>query len=125
MQRHVSEIGIGVVVVRVPVAALEIDLHIAAARGFTAKLQDCPAKIGARFAIPEARMQDLDGRAIEGAQLIAPYPLMKPDGLQQALRRRLAFFTQRQPQPVAAPPLGVLVGMKLDHLAPPLSDPAR
>ena len=77
--------------VRVPAVAAQINFHVAGTRRFAAGLDDRAAKIRPAFGAGEAGMQHADGLAVRSFQLVAPEPLMTPDGLEQALGGKAVF----------------------------------
>ena len=87
MKNDVFVAGILVVAVGAPAAGLQIDLHIAGNRWFIFKLEDGAAKIRSAFGAGKTGMEDAEIPAIGRLQLIAPNPLVLPDGLQQFFRR--------------------------------------
>ena len=88
MQDDIVEIRIPVVAVRVPAVAAQINLHVGRVRGFTADLDDRPAKVRPGLHILETRMKNPHRAAVQSHKLIPQQPLVLPDGLPQPLRRR-------------------------------------
>jgi hypothetical protein len=54
-------------------------------------------------------MQHADGLAVRSFQLVAPQPLMPPDGLKQALGGEAVFVAQRIRSPALAAPDGAKI----------------
>src|SRR5689334_4479004 len=103
--------------VTVPAGAGEIDFHIATARRFGAELHNGTPEVGAALAIPEARVQNPDSAAIDGAEGIASQTLVKPDGLELALGRYFCIpFTQRK-RSHARPPVGIKGWRRRAHVS--------
>jgi hypothetical protein len=94
VQDDVFEIRIAVVAVRVPAVAAQINFHVTGARRFTANLDDGAAKIRPAFGADETGMQHADSFPIRSFQLVAPQPLMPPDGLEQTLGGKAVFVAQ-------------------------------
>ncbi len=80
--------------VRVPAVAAQINFHVAGARRFATDLDDRAAKIRPAFGAGETGMQHADGFPVQSFQLVAPQPLMPPDGLEQALGGKAVFVLQ-------------------------------
>ena len=99
MQHHVFEILIVVVAVRAPAAGAQVNLHVAGTRRVAADLDDRAAKIRPAFDADETGMKHADGFAVGGFQLVAPQPLVLPDGLEQPLGRQP--FSSRKNWPAA------------------------
>ena len=97
---------------RAPSAALQIDFHIHGARRLALELQHRLAEVRSRGRVPEARMQHRQRAAVAQAQTFALEPLVKPDGLQQFLRRGFLRVVQYRHQSAADAPFGVAIGMK-------------
>src|SRR5437899_4396201 len=96
-----------------PPSRPQIHLHISLARGVVPKSQKRSSKIRSRFMIPKPWMQHLYWLAISRPQIFPHDPLMKPDRLQQLLRRHrniLAQFSQTAP-----PPLRVKIDPGAEH----------
>ena len=74
--------------VRVPAGGVQINFHVAGTRRFVAELQNRAAKIRPAFDAGEAGMKNADGFPSGGLELVAPQPLMLPDGLKQAFGRQ-------------------------------------
>ena len=94
VQDDIFEIRIAVVAVRVPAVAAQINFHVAGARRFAADLDDRAAKIRPALGAGKTGMQHADGFPVRSFQLVAPQPLMPPDGLEQPLGGKAVFVVQ-------------------------------
>jgi hypothetical protein len=75
--------------VSTPAAHAHVDLHVPRDREFVGELDHGAAKVRARPAVPETRMQHAHRASVEAAELAAPQALMPPDWLQPAFGRRV------------------------------------
>jgi len=107
VQDDILEIWITVVAVRAPVVAAQIHLHVAGARRFGADLNDGAAKIRPALGVRKAGMQHADRPAIQRLQLVAPQPLVHPDGLEQAFGGKTVFVAQDIRSAIPGAPIGV------------------
>src|SRR5262249_57183089 len=103
---------------RMPIVTPQVDLDVTGARRPVVELQHRAAKVRAALPIPEARMQDLHAPPVFRAQPIAVQTLVKPDRLQQPLRRWIRPVVQVQDRAAEATPFGVRTGREQTHLAP-------
>ena len=69
-----------------PAGRVQIDLDIARDGCVRVELEQCPAEVGTGFAIPETGMEDGEGLAVDGVELVAVEALMTPDLLEGGLR---------------------------------------
>ena len=95
VQDDVFEVRIAVVTVRPPVAGPQVNLHVAGARRIVADLNDRAAEIRPAFDTGETGVQNADGPAVRGFELVAPQTLVPPDGLEQTLVRRIMPVAQQ------------------------------
>ena len=95
--------------VRMPAVAAQINFHVAGARRFAADLDDGAAKIRPAFGAGETGMQHADIFPIRSFQLVAPEPLMPPDGLKQPLGGEAVFVAQHVRGAALVAPDGVEV----------------
>ncbi len=115
MKNDVSKSGIAVVPVRTPAAGAKIHFHIASSRSGIGKLNHRAAKIGSALDAAKARMKNAHGLAVQGSKLVAEQPLVLPDGLQQAFRRRFAVLAQDRNRAASHTPVGVKTGRDQWH----------
>jgi hypothetical protein len=109
MQQHIFKIRIAVVTVGAPAANAQVNFHIAGTwRGVT-DLNDRAAKIRPAFNADKTGMQNPDGSAIGRLEPVALQPLVAPDGLEQAFRRRRIFIVQDVRRAEARAPVGVKI----------------
>ena len=94
VQQDIFEPGIAVVAVGAPAAGAQVNFHVAGTRRGVADLNDRAAKIRPAFDADKTGMQNPDGSAIGGLEPVALQPLVAPDGLEQAFRRRIIFVAQ-------------------------------
>src|SRR3954465_11245677 len=85
-----------------PARGAHVDLYIPFAGRIVAEAQQSIPKIGARFMVPEARMENLNRTAVGGLEIFAKNTLMEPDCLQEPLGRGRQFVAELG-EPVAAP----------------------
>ena len=109
MQQDILKRGVAVVTVGAPAAGAQVNFHIAGTRRGVADLNDRAAKIRPAFDADKTGMQNADGSAIGGLELVALQPLVAPDGLEQAFRRRRIFVAQDLRQAEARAPVGVKI----------------
>jgi hypothetical protein len=91
VEDDVLKIFIFVVPMGVPAGGTQINFHVAGTRRHVANLQNRVAKIRAAFDADESRMKHADNLSIGGFKLVAPQPLMLPDGLKQTFGWRTVF----------------------------------
>ena len=82
-----------------------------------AELHDRAAEIRAAFDAAETRMKDTDRLTVQGLELFAKQSLVLPDGLQEALGRRVLVVAQDGDDPATDAPLGIETGQDRRHLA--------
>ena len=109
MQQDIFELWVAVVTMGVPAARPQIHLHVAGTRRGVADLNDRAAKIRPAFDADKTGMQNPDGFAIGGLEPVALQPLVAPDGLEQALRRRFIFIVQDGRRAKVRAPVGVKI----------------
>src|SRR5688572_580753 len=90
MQNDILVVRVRGVSVPAPAADLQIDLDVADFRGRVVELNDRVSKIRPRLFVPESGMDHAHALAVEGAQVVAPNALVKPNLLQQTFRRNIA-----------------------------------
>ena len=113
MQQHIFKIRIAVVTVGVPAAGTQVNLHVAGTRRGVTDLNDRTAKIQPAFDADKTGVQNPDGPAIGRLEPVALQPLVAPDGLEQAFRRRIIFIMQDTRRAEARAPVGVkIVGQR-------------
>ena len=116
VQQNIAESRVAIVTVRPPATGAHVHFHVAGTQSGVANLNDRAAKIRTAFDTCEPRMKDAQTFAVQRAQLIAPEPLMLPDGLEQSLRWRGAVVAQGEGGAGAQSPLGVEAGGFRGHL---------
>jgi hypothetical protein len=109
VQQDVLKCGIAVVTVGTPAGGAQVNFHVAGTRRSVAKLNNRAAKIRPAFDADKTGMQNPDGSAIGGLKPVALQPLVAPDGLEQAFRRRIFFIVQDLPRAGARAPVGVKI----------------
>ena len=109
MEQDVLKRGIAVVAVGVPAAGAQVNFHIAGTGRGVADLKDRAAKIRPAFDADKTGMQNPDGFSIGGLEPFALQPLVAPDGLEQAFRRRIIFIVQNMHRAKARAPAGVKI----------------
>jgi len=77
-----------------PAAGAQVNFHVAGTRRGVTDLNDRAAKIRPAFDADKTGVQNPDGSAIGGLEPVALQPLVAPDGLEQAFRRRMIFVAQ-------------------------------
>jgi hypothetical protein len=115
VQQDVLKRGVAVVTVGVPAAGAQVNLHIAGTRRGVTDLNDRAAKIRSAFNADKTGMQNPDGSAIGRLEPVALQPLVAPDGLEQAFRRRRIFVAQDIRQAEARAPVGVKIFSRRRH----------
>jgi hypothetical protein len=109
MEQDVLKRGIAVVTMGAPAAGTQVNLHIAGTRRGVADLNHRAAKIRPAFDADKTGVQNADGSAIGSLKPVALQPLVAPDGLEQAFRRRIIFVVQNLCQAKARAPVGVKI----------------
>jgi hypothetical protein len=109
MQQDILKIRIAVVTVGVPAGSAQVNFHVAGTRRGAADLNDRAAKIRPAFDADKSGMQNADGSAIGRLEPVTLQPLMAPDGLEQAFRRRIIFVAQDISRAKARAPVGVKI----------------
>jgi hypothetical protein len=109
VQQDIFEIRIAVVTVGAPAGGAQVNFHVAGTRRGVADLNDRAAKIRPAFDADKTGMQNADGFAIGGLEPVALQPLVAPDGLEQAFRRRIIFVAQDMRRAKARAPVGVKI----------------
>jgi hypothetical protein len=89
--------------------AAQINFHVAGARRFAANLDYGAAKIRPAFGADETGMQHADSFPIRSFQLVAPQPLMPPDGLEQTLGGKAVFVAQNVRVTALFAPAGIKI----------------
>jgi len=92
-----------------PAAHGQVDFHIAGTGCGITDLNDRIAKIRPAFNAHKTGMQNADGPAISGVELVTAQALVAPDGLQQTFRRRTVFIAQDAGCRQAGTPSGVKI----------------
>ena len=99
----------------VPAARPQIHLHIAGTRRGVADLNDRAAKIRPAFDTHKTGVQNANGSAIGRLKPVALQPLVAPDGLEQAFRRRRIFVAQGIASAKVRTPIGVKIVSRRRH----------
>jgi hypothetical protein len=94
VQQDIFKIRVAVVTVGAPAGGAQVNFHVAGTRRGVADLNDRAAKIRPAFDADKTGMQNPDGSAIGSLEPVALQPLVAPDGLEQAFRRRIIFVAQ-------------------------------
>ena len=115
VQQDIFELRVAVVTMGVPAARPQIHLHIAGTRRGVADLNDRAAKIRPAFDTHKTGVQNADGSAIGRLKPVALQPLVAPDGLEQAFRRRRIFVAQGIRQAQVRTPIGVKIVSRRRH----------
>jgi hypothetical protein len=89
--------------------AAQINFHVAGARRFAAGLDDGTAKIRSALGAGETGMQHANGLTVRSFQLVAPQPLVPPDGLKQPLVGKTVFVAQNVRGAALVAPDGVKI----------------
>jgi len=92
-----------------PAGGAQVNLHVAGTWRGVADLNDRAAKIRPAFDADKTGMQNPDGSAIGSLEPVALQPLVAPDGLEQAFRRRSIFVAQDMRRAEARAPVGVKI----------------
>jgi hypothetical protein len=92
-----------------PAAGAQVNLHVAGTRHGVADLNDRAAKIRPAFDTDKTGMQNPDGFSVGSLEPVALQPLVAPDGLEQAFRRRIIFVAQDMHRAQARAPVGVKI----------------
>ena len=103
--------------VGVPAARQDIDLHIARAGRFPAKLDKGAVEIRTAFATDKSRMKNADRLTVQTPELFAQQALVLPDSLEQPFGRGFVPLAQERHGAGFPAPLGVEVVRKRQHLA--------
>jgi hypothetical protein len=115
VQQDIFKIRVAVVTVGAPAGGAQVNFHIAGARRGIANLNDRAAKIRPAFDADKTGMQNPDGSAIGSLEPVALQPLVAPDGLEQAFRRRIIFLAQGKRRARARAPVGVKIVSRRRH----------
>jgi hypothetical protein len=94
VEDDVLKIFIFVVAMGAPAGGTQINFHVAGTRRRVINLQNRVAKIRAAFDSDESWMKHADRFSVSGFKLVAPQPLMLPDGLKQTFGWRTVFVAQ-------------------------------
>jgi hypothetical protein len=108
MQQNIFKIRVPVMPVGPPAIRAQIHFHVSGAGRVIANLQDRAAEIRPALQVGKARMKNPDARAPGRLQLVAPQPLVLPDGLDQPLGRK-RFIPQKTFAAAVNAPLGVKI----------------
>jgi hypothetical protein len=109
MEQDVFELRVAVVTVGAPAGGAQVNFHITGTRRGVADLNDRAAKIRPAFDADKTGMQNPDGFTVGRLEPVALQPLVAPDGLEQALRRRMIFVVQDMRRAQARAPVGVKI----------------
>ena len=109
MKQDIFKIRVAVVTVGAPAADAQVNFHVTGTRRGIADLNDRAAKIRPAFDADKTRMQNANGFSIGGLEPVASQPLVVPDGLEQAFRRRIVFVAQDVSRAQARAPAGVKI----------------
>jgi hypothetical protein len=109
VQQDIFKIRIAVMTVGMPAGGAQVNFHVAGTRRGVAELNDRAAKIRSAFDADKTGMQNADGSAIGRLEPVALQPLMAPDGLEQAFRRRIIFVAQDISRAKTRAPVGVKI----------------
>jgi hypothetical protein len=115
VKQDIFKIRAAVVTVGAPAADAQVNFHVTGTRRGVADLNDGAAKIRPAFDARKARMQNANGFSIGGLEPVALQPLVVPDGLEQAFRRRIIFVAQDIPRAEARAPVGVKIFRRWRH----------
>ena len=115
VQQDVLELRIAVVTVGAPAADAQVNLHVTGTRRGVANLNDRAAKIRPAFDADKTGMQNPDESAIGRLEAVALQPLVAPDGLEQAFRRRSIFIVQDLRRAQTRAPVGVKIFSRRRH----------
>ena len=109
VQQDIFELRVAVVTVGAPAADAQVNLHVTGTRRGVADLNDRAAKIRPAFDADKTGMQNPDGFSVGRLEPVALQPLVAPDGLEQAFRRRSIFVAQDISRAKARAPVGVKI----------------
>jgi hypothetical protein len=109
VQQDIFELRVAVVTVGAPTGGVQVNFHVAGTRRGVADLNDRAAKIRPAFDTHKTGVQNADGSAIGGLEPVALQPLVPPDSLEQAFRRRRIFIAQDLRRTKARAPVGVKI----------------
>ena len=115
VQQDIFKIRVAVVTVGAPAAGAQVNLHVTGTRRGVADLNDRAAKIRPAFDTHKTGMQNANGLSISGPEPVALQPLVAPDGLEQAFRRRIIFVAQDIHHAAARAPVGVKIFRRRRH----------
>jgi hypothetical protein len=115
VEQDVLKRGIAIVTVGTPAGGAQVNFHVAGTRRGVADLNDRAAKIRPAFDTHKTGVQNADGSAIGGLEPVALQPLVAPDGLEQAFRRRRIFVAQGIRQAQVRTPIGVKIVSRRGH----------
>jgi hypothetical protein len=94
VEDDVLKILIFVVAMFAPAGGTQINFHVAGTRRHVVNLQNRVAKIRPAFDADKSRIKHADNLSIGGFKLVAPRPLMLPDGPKQTFGWRTVFVAQ-------------------------------
>ena len=109
VQQDIFELRVAVVTMGAPAGGAQVNFHVAGTRRGVADLNDRAAKIRPAFDADKTGVQNADGSAIGSLKPVALQPLVAPDGLEQAFRRRIIFVAQDISRAKARAPVGVKI----------------
>jgi hypothetical protein len=115
VQQDILKIRVAVVTVGAPAADAQVNFHIAGTGCGVADLNDRAAKIRPAFDADKTGVQNPNGSAIGSLKPVALQPLVAPDGLEQAFRRRIIFVAQDISHAKARAPVGVKIFSRRRH----------
>ncbi len=115
VKQDIFKIRVAVVTVGVPAADAQVNFHVTGTRRGVTDLNDRAAKIRPAFDARKAGMQNANGFSIGGLEPFTLQPLVAPDGLEQAFRRRIIFVAQDIPRAKARAPAGVKIFRRRRH----------
>jgi hypothetical protein len=115
VKQDIFKIRVAVVTVGAPAANAQVNFHVTGTRRGVADLNDRAAKIRPAFDADKTGMQNANGFSIGGLEPVTLQPLVAPDGLEQAFRRRIIFVAQDIPRTKARAPVGVKIFRRRKH----------
>jgi len=115
VEQDIFKTRVAVVAVRAPAVAVQVNFHVAGTRRSVADLDDGAAKIRAAFGAGEPGMEHADGFPVRCLQLVAPQPLMPPDGLEQPLGGPFSFIAQDAGDATPGAPAGIKIFGRCKH----------
>ena len=115
VKQDIFKCRVAVVTVGAPAAGAQVNFHIAGTRRGVANLNDRAAKIRSALNADKTGMQNPDGFSVGSLEPVALQPLVAPDGLEQAFRRRGVFVAQDMHQAKARAPVGVKIFSRRRH----------